>query len=119
MAEPHFVSVDDYVAAQDEPHRVTLENMLRAITAEFPDLELTLAWNVPHFKRGKHYIAGISCLKDNLAFSPWSAAVMKEHRQAFSGLESTKNLIRIPLGWQVDGVLLRTLMQARLDELDA
>jgi uncharacterized protein YdhG (YjbR/CyaY superfamily) len=119
MATPRYDSVDAFVRAQPPSHHETLESLLGAIQSAHPELELVLAWNVPQFKLGKHYIAGVSSLKNYVAFSPWSEAVMNAHRHEFGELESTKNLIRIPLGWPVDRALLSRMIQARLDEITA
>lgn len=117
VAEPRYPSVEAYMNAQEQPHRDTLQAIVAVITHHFPELELTLAWNVPHFKLGKEYVAGLSTLKSYVAFSPWSEMVMNSHRESFGELESTKNLIRIPLGWEPDEHLLVTLVKARLSEL--
>jgi uncharacterized protein YdhG (YjbR/CyaY superfamily) len=117
MAEPRYASVGEYLTSLADPHRETIKAMLDVIQQEFPELELTLAWNVPHFRKGKHYVAGISDLKNYVAFSPWSLEVMNAHRADFGQLESTKHLIRIPLGWRVDEVLLGNLIRARLAEI--
>jgi uncharacterized protein YdhG (YjbR/CyaY superfamily) len=117
MATPRYDSVDAFLNAQPEEHQETLRGLLEAIQGSHPGLELVMAWNVPHFKEGKHYIAGVSSLKNYVAFSPWSENVMNAHRHEFGELESTKNLIRIPLGWQVNQALLSRMVQARLDEI--
>jgi len=119
MATPRYDSVDAFVHAQPPSHRETLQGLLEAIHHAHPELELVLAWNVPQFKLGKHYIAGVSSLKNYLAFSPWSEAVMNAYRHEFGELEYTKNLIRIPLGWHVDQSLLSRMIQARIDEVTA
>jgi uncharacterized protein YdhG (YjbR/CyaY superfamily) len=117
MTQPRFDSVDAFLHAQPKEHRETLQSLLDAIHNAHPDLELVLAWNVPHFKEGKHYVAGVSSLKNYVAFSPWSAQVMNAYRHEGGELESTKNLVRIPLGWEVDQALLGRMVQARRDEI--
>jgi uncharacterized protein YdhG (YjbR/CyaY superfamily) len=117
VADPRFASVEEYLKAQQEPHRRTLEAIMAVVEKHFPDLERAVAWNVPHYKHGRDYVVGLSCLTRYVAFSPWSEAVMNAHRDSLGALESTKNLIRIPLGWEPDEDLLVTLVQARLAEL--
>jgi uncharacterized protein YdhG (YjbR/CyaY superfamily) len=117
MAPSRFDTVEQFLATLPERHRATLVHIIHAIESAFPELELTVAWNVPHFKKGNHYVAGLSSLKSYVAFSPWSVEVMDAHRDSFGELESTKNLIRIPLDWEVDRHLLRRLIEARLNEL--
>ncbi len=117
MADPRFASVEAYLEAQQEPHRHTLEAIMEVIEKHFPDLEPVVAWNVPHYKHGPHYVVGLSCLKGYLACSPWSEAVMDAYRDSLGALESTKNLIRIPLGWEPDEDLIVSMVRARLAEL--
>jgi len=117
VAEPRYSSIEAYLQAQPEPHRETLASLITMVEKHFPGLELTLASNVPHFTLGKAYVAGLSTLKNYVAFSPWSEAVMDANRDSLGTLESTKNLIRIPLGWTADEDLVVRLVQARLAEL--
>jgi uncharacterized protein YdhG (YjbR/CyaY superfamily) len=109
--------VDAYLARLPEGHRTTLEALLAVIEESFPRLELRLAWNVPHAVLGSDYVAGFSSAKAHVAFSPWSAAVLKAHRDRLGELEATANLIRIPPGWKTDRTLVRDLVAARLREL--
>lgn len=117
MAPPRYSSIEDYLEHQSAQHREVVEAMIQAIEEDFPELELVLAWNTPHFKRGKDYVAGISTLSTYAAFSPWSEVVMEAHRSRFGPVTSTKHLLRIPLGWVVDRDLLASMIRARLAEL--
>jgi len=117
MASPRYGSIEDYLSAQTPAHRAVVEELISAVQRDFPELELVLAWNVPQFKQGSHYVAGISTLTHYAAFSPWSEAVLEAHRRELGGLQSTKHLIRIPLDWAVDRDLIGRMVRARLAEL--
>lgn len=117
MATPRYGSIEDYLGAQTPAHRAVVEELISIIQKDFPELELVLAWNVPQFKQGKDYVAGISTLTHYAAFSPWSEAVLDAHRSELGRLESTKHLIRIPLDWVVDRELIGRMVRARLAEL--
>lgn len=116
MPEP-AKTVQAYLGRLPAGHRATLESILAVITESFPDLGVRLAWNVPHVTLGDRYVAGLSAARDHVAFSPWSPAVLDALRDRLGGLESTRNLIRIPPGWKVDRDLIRDLVAARLAEL--
>lgn len=118
MPAPKPTTVEAYLAALPPPHRATASAILDHLVATFPDLELRLAWNVPHLCRGKDHVAGLSAAKGHLSLSPWSAKVLAAHRDRLGALEATTNLIRIPPGWKPDKPLLRSLVQGRLRELD-
>ena len=55
-----FLDAEDYLAHQS-PHQATaLRTVIAAVGESFPELEITLAWNVPHFRQGKDYVVGLS-----------------------------------------------------------
>ena len=112
-------TVEAYLRSLPAAHRVTASAILGFLTAAFPELELRLAWNVPHLYQGKDPVAGLSAAKGHLAFSPWSAEVLAAHRGRLGKLEATANLIRVPPGWKPDKPLLRSLVRARLAELQS
>jgi len=72
---------------------------------------------VPHAVLGPAYVAGVSCARGHVAFSPWSRAALAAHRDRLGDLDATPNLIRVPPGWKVDRALIAGLVSARLAEL--
>jgi uncharacterized protein YdhG (YjbR/CyaY superfamily) len=118
MAKRLPADIEGYLARLRPDLGATLRGILGFVAAEFPDLDLRLAWNVPHATLGGGYVAGMSAARNHVSFSPWSAAVLAAHRDRLGDLESTPNLIRIPSGWVLDRPLLRSLIRARLAELE-
>ncbi|HAA78802.1 MAG TPA: hypothetical protein DCE05_00445 [Microbacteriaceae bacterium] len=116
MAAP-FLDAEDYLAHQSTDQANALRTLMDAIGESFPELEVTLAWNVPHFRQGKDYVAGLSAAKDWVSFSPWSKKVMGALRDRLAGYSTTENLIRIGLDHSIDTALFIDLVAARLDEI--
>lgn len=116
MAAP-FLDAEDYLAHQSTDQANALRTLMDAIGESFPELEVTLAWNVPHFRQGKDYVAGLSAAKDWVSFSPWSKKVMGALRDRLAGYSTTENLIRIGLDHSIDTALFVDLVAARLDEI--
>ena len=116
MAAP-FLDAEDYLAHQSPDQANALRTLMDAIGESFPELEVTLAWNVPHFRQGKDYVAGLSAAKDWVSFSPWSKKVMGALRDRLAGYSSTENLIRIGLDHSIDTALFVDIVAARLDEI--
>ncbi|MEJ6506610.1 MAG: DUF1801 domain-containing protein [Microbacteriaceae bacterium] len=116
MAAP-FLDAEDYLAHQSPDQANALRTLMDAIGESFPELEVTLAWNVPHFRQGKDYVAGLSAAKDWVSFSPWSKKVMGALRGRLAGYSTTENLIRIGLDHSIDTALFIDLVAARLDEI--
>ena len=111
--------VEGYLASLPAAHRETLAAILALLVARFPQLELCLAWNVPHLRLGTDYVAGFSAAKGHVSFSPWSPKVLAAHRPGLGKLEATTHLIRIPPGWKPDQALLVSLVRSRLRELES
>jgi len=117
MPQPLAPTVAAYIKALPLAQGQMLAALVNGIKADFPQLELRLAWNVPHFCLGKAYVVGISAAKNHLSFSPWSKQVIAAHQKSLLGLATTENLIRIPLGWELNRSLIYSLVKARLQEL--
>ena len=112
-----YVDVDDYLAHQGPLHAQRIRDMMSAIVKAHPELTVTLAWNVPHFKQGKDYVAGLSAAEKWVSFSPWSKEVMGAFRERLESYSTTANLVRIDLDREIDSQLFVDLVQARLAEL--
>ncbi len=120
MSEPRFTSIEEYLASLDPTKGKTLGAVIDYVMAEFPDLEIKLAWNVPQIHRGGQYVFGVSALKAHLALAPWSEVVMANFKDRLekSGYVVRKNLFQIPVDWAIDRDLVKDLVEARLAELD-
>jgi uncharacterized protein YdhG (YjbR/CyaY superfamily) len=95
----------------------TARAIFAAITAEFADLEMVIAWNQPMLKRGKDYVFGLSAATNHLLLGPWGANSVELVRPLLNGLDANKKTIKVPIDWQVDATLLHALVRARLAEI--
>ena len=120
MSSPRFSSIDEYLAALGATKARTLSAVIDFILAQFPELAVKLAWNVPQIHRNGQYVFGLSAAKHHLALAPWSALVIDAYRErlAAEGYVVKQNLFQIPVDWEIDGELIKELVQARLAELD-
>ena len=96
----------------------TLRAIITFVLSEFPELEVKMAWNVPHIHRNSKYVVGLAAYKNHLTFAPWSAAVMEAFKARLEGFVVFKNCFQIPVDWRVDEHLVKDLVRARLAELD-
>lgn len=115
-----FDSVDDYLASLDPPKGDTLRSVIDLVLHEFPELACKLAWNVPQVHLDGKYVFGVSAARNHLALSPWSTAVIADVRERLEadGYTVTKNLVQVPVDWEVDRELVIDLVRPRLAELD-
>lgn len=117
MASARFQKVEDYLTSLESPKQETLRAVLDCVQKSFPAAELKLAWNVPQVQIQGKYVFGVNAFKNHLALAPWSEAVMADFAPRLIGYETTKGLIRIPIDWDVDCVLITDMITARCAEL--
>jgi uncharacterized protein len=113
-----FDALEDYLASLDATKAKTIRAVIESILTQFPELEVKISWNVPQIHRGEQYVFGVSALKSHLALAPWSARVIEGFRARLEKYVVRKNLFQIPVDWEIDAVLLKDLVSARLTELD-
>jgi uncharacterized protein YdhG (YjbR/CyaY superfamily) len=117
MGTQKFASVDEYLASVQAVKARTLRAIITFVLSEFPELEVKMAWNVPHIHRNGSYVAGLAAYKNHLTFAPWSASVMEAFKPRLGDFVVFKNCFQIPVDWPVDEALVKDLVRARLAEL--
>ncbi len=96
----------------------TARAIFAALTGEFPDLELVIAWNQPMLKRGTDYVFGLSAATNHLLIASFGGNAIEALGPRLVGLEANKKTIKVPVDWDLDVALLHTLVRGRLAELD-
>jgi len=118
VSAPRFTTLDEYLSSLDAAKSATLRSVVEAITREFPDLTVKIAWNVPQLHRGKDYVFGMSAAKNHLTLAPWGNGVLDAFRDRLAGYTLGKGTFQVPVDWNVDADLLHDMVAARLTELD-
>ena len=117
---PKRESVDDYFAQLDEIQRPHLET-LRVLSLEAdPEAREELKWNLPVYVRGDK--ANLWMLQNfkrhcSLRFTPAFFASQKAAVEA-AGYEAGEGFIKLPYDRELPTGLLKTLMQARVEEYE-
>lgn len=106
-----FDSVDAYIAKHDPVKQKTVKKILKTVKANFPKLELVIAWNQPMFKLGSAYIFGLSVLKNHILIAPFDPKVLKKVEKLLDGYVVNKKTVRVPVDWQVDEKLLIAMIR--------
>jgi len=112
-----YDSLDEYLAGIDPVRSATIRAIFASLMADYPDLELVIAWNQPMLKRGKDYVIGVSVAKEHILLGPWGDNVIERLRPVLDGYQLNKKTIRVPVDWDVDGKLLRQIVAPRLSEI--
>ena len=110
--------VDDYLAKVDEPKRTTLETVRRSILAVIPEAEECLAYGVPAFKVHGKTVAGLAASKSHLSYLPHSGSVLGELTDDLSAYTRTKGALQFAVDEPLPAGLVRSLISARLRELE-
>jgi uncharacterized protein len=113
-----FADVDHWFAETDDPHAATARRIFDAITADFPELELVVAWNHPMLRHPDgQYVFGLSASTNHLTLNPFSTAVLEQISARIDPKALNKQTFTVPDDWEVDAALLVDMIRARLAEL--
>ena len=112
-----FATIDDYLAQFDTVKEKTVRSIFKAITSEYPKLELVIAWNQPMLKIDGQYIFGVSVLKKYILLAPLSKQVLEKFAPKLTGYVVNKKTIQVPVDWKPDAKLLLAITKARLAEV--
>ncbi|MFM7678938.1 MAG: iron chaperone [Roseiflexaceae bacterium] len=112
-----YASVADYYATLAPAQLHTMRELLDFVIAEFPQLDVKIAWNKPHVHRNGHYVLGVDAARKHLMFHPWSVPVFERFLPRLTGYVTGKRTFQIPLGWQLDQALIRDIVTAQLAEM--
>jgi uncharacterized protein YdhG (YjbR/CyaY superfamily) len=110
-------SVADYYATLTPEQLHTMRELLDFVVAEFPQLEVKIAWNKPHVHVQGKYVLGVDAARKHLMFHPWSVPVFERFLPRLTGYVTGKRTFQIPLGWQLDQALIRDIVTAQLAEM--
>ena len=117
MARLSFQSVDQYIAAQPEAIRPTLERVRNAIRKALPDAEETISYQMPAYKvqgRVAVYFAG---WKEHYSIYPAIGQLVPTFKDQLAPYEITKGTIRFPLAQPVPVRLIGRLAKFRAQDV--
>ena len=121
MPMPKRTSVDDYFAQLTDVQRPHLEAMRKLSQDVDPEAREVLKWNLPTYVRGEN--TNMWMLQNfknhcSLRFPPPFFATQKPAVQD-AGYEAGEGFIKLPYERELPIELLKTLMQARVEEYAA
>ena len=121
MPMPKRASVDDFFAQLNDVQRPHLEALRKLSAKVDPGAREELKWNLPVYVRGeKTNLWMLQNFKNHcsLRFTPEFFGTKKGLVEA-AGYEAGEGFVKLPYTRELPTELLRTLMQARLDEYKA
>ena len=121
MPMPKRTDVDDYFAQLTDVQRPHLDALRKLSIEADPEAREELKWNLPVYVRGRNTnLWMLQNLKNHcsLRFSPPFFATQKAAVEA-AGYESGEGFIKLPYSRELPVDLLKSLMQARIDDYEA
>lgn len=112
-------SVEAYLAAVPEPGRSTLMEVRRRIREILPDANEGMSYGAPAFLVHGKAVVGYTASAGHLTYLPHSGSVLAGLADELAAYRVAKGSFRFPLDEPLPVPLLRSLIEARLDQLSA
>lgn len=112
-----YNTLDDYLASITKPENATqLREMLADIQAQYPQLELRIAWNQPMFTDHDTFIIGFSAAAKDMAVAV-EAPIFEKYLDRIKtlGYRATKRQFHITWGTTIDPKLCHHLIDDAIE----
>ncbi len=114
ISTQRYGTVDDYLVEHDVIKQKTARSILASITENFPDAEVVIAWNNPMVKINGKYVFGLTVHSKHILIAPFNSEVIEQFRNRLTDYSLNKKTIKVPIDWNVDGELIREMIEANL-----
>lgn len=112
-------TVDDYLAALDEPARTTVAHLYEVALAEVPEAEQGLGYGMPALVyRGKPLLS-VMRAKAHIGLYPFSPDAVAAVADRLDGFDHAKGTIRMPVDRPIPDDVLRALLATRRTQIDS
>ncbi|MDP9246367.1 MAG: DUF1801 domain-containing protein [Chloroflexota bacterium] len=111
-------TVNAYIAAAPEDRRRGLAQLRKTIKAAAPAATESVSYGIAGFKYKGKPLVYFGYWKEHLALYGLGSSVIKEHAAELKPYDVEKGTIRLAAGVAAPARLVRTLVKARLAELD-
>jgi uncharacterized protein YdhG (YjbR/CyaY superfamily) len=118
MARTDYKSVDQYIAAQPEEVRGTLERVRGIIRKALPRAEEVISYQIPAYRQPRGIVLYFAGWKQHYSLYPAGESMVAAFRDELAGCElSHKGTIRFPLAKPVPVGLITRLARFRAREV--
>lgn len=119
MAKTNYQSVDEYIAAQPEAVRATLERVRGIIRKALPDAEEAISYQIPTYKMHGTYVIYLSGAKQHFALYPVTEGLTDALGEQIAPHIAGKGTLRFPWSEPVPAKLIERIVKVRLKEVEA
>ena len=107
---------DAYVAGLPDDARLTLEQLRLTIRALAPDAVESFSYGLPTFKYRGRPLIYVGAAKNHCALY---GIDVEGHKEELAGYDTSKGTLRFPAGRPPPDALVRSLLEARMGQIDA
>jgi len=117
MSRPRMSSIEDYLAALDEPQRAALTRVIAAIRRGVPGATESISYGIPTFKIDGEAVIFCAAFTAHYSLYPATTALVESLGDALAPYEyNGKGTIRFPLGGRVPTALITRIARLRAAE---
>lgn len=108
----------EYLGGIDNPdHRLRMEEVLKWVANEYPNLEQVIKWNTPMFVNHGTFIISFSTAKHHMSVAPEQVGIANFADDiAQAGYSATKGLFRIQWNEPVNYELLKKIIEFNIQD---
>jgi len=111
--------VENYFASVPEDARATLEKLRKTIKATVPKAVEVIWYQIPTFKLNDRPLVSIAAFKNHCSLFPMSYAVLNTYKDELKSYHTSKGTLRFPLDQPLPAALVKKVVKARIQELEA
>lgn len=109
--------IDAYLAAVPEPQRTTLSSLRSTLQSLLPTADEGIAYGVPAYRVDGVAVAGFASYARHCSYFPMSGSVLSTVSASVEGYRTSKGALQFAIDAPLPTTLVRTLVKARLAEL--
>ena len=117
MAKTDYKSVDEYIAAQPEGSRATLEAVRATIRRAVPRAKEVISYQIPAFKVDGKPVIYFAGWKEHYSLYPVTERTQAVFRDALAAYKVSKGTIRFPLSARIPTELIGRIAEFRAKEV--
>lgn len=119
MANTHYQSVDEYLAAQPESVRAQLVKVRAAIRKALPEAREVTSYQIPAYRLPAGMVIYFAGWKEHYSIYPVTEGILAEFKDELGPYEVGKGTIRFPLSGRVPVGLIGRIAKLRAKEVAA
>ena len=112
-------TVDEYLAAQPDDRRATLEALREAVKSAAPDAVETIAYNMPAYRgHGGQFVVSFDAFKRHYSLFPASDVVVERLGDEIRPYLAGRGTIRFPANRPIPLDLVKRIVAIRVSEIE-